>query len=103
MTAGLRSRSSSPACRHISKPNRSGSNDHFRQIDKMKPKTINDLPPDKPLGGVVFLHPETGERREWASQWQKGVWYKKPGDKSDQVFPLFLNDLTEAFKLELAP
>lgn len=63
---------------------------------------IKDLPQDKGLGGVVFLHPETGKRCIWKSQWQKGVWYKENRD-TDEVKPLFLDDLKDALELEVAP
>ena len=64
-------------------------------------KTINDLPPNQSLGGVKFKHPETGEICIWHSQWQKGIWYKK-NIKDSQVFPLFVEDLKESLKFELA-
>ncbi len=63
---------------------------------------IKDLPRDKPLTGVAFIHPETGVKCYWKSQWQKGVWFQK--DRKDaQVFPLFLDDLQQALELEVAP
>lgn len=61
---------------------------------------IKDLPPHTSLGGVAFKHPETGKRCYWHSQWQKGVWYKTDL-KSEQVFPLHLNDLKDAFEFEV--
>lgn len=61
---------------------------------------IKDLPQDRSLGGVAFLHPKTGEVCYWRSQWQKGVWFRKH-PKDDQVHPLFLDDLSEAMELEL--
>jgi hypothetical protein len=61
---------------------------------------IKDLPKDKPLGGVVFLHPETGERCIWASQWQKGVWFKKDAE-SDHVFPISVEKLEDALDFEV--
>jgi len=62
---------------------------------------IKDLPSQKGLGGVVFLHPKTGEHCIWNSQWKKGVWFKKDA-KSDEVFPLFLTDLKDALEFEVA-
>ena len=63
---------------------------------------IKDLPKDKGLGGIAFLHPVTKKRCIWASQWQKGVWYKKDA-KSTEVFPLFVEDLKEALEFEVVP
>lgn len=62
---------------------------------------IKDLPKDKPLGGVVFLHPQSGERCIWTSQWQRGVWFKKDA-ASAQVFPLSLEKLEDALEFEVA-
>lgn len=63
---------------------------------------IKDLPQDKPLTGVVFLHPKTGERCIWRSQWANGVWFKKDA-KSEQVFPLSVNKLEDALEFTIAP
>ena len=67
----------------------------------MKKRTINDLPQDRSLGGVRFKNPNTGETCIYHSQWQKGIWYKK-NEKDTQIFPIFLDDLREALKFELA-
>lgn len=61
---------------------------------------IKDLPKDKLLDGVVFLHPESGERCIWKSRWQKGVWFKKDA-ASDQVFPLQVENLQDALEFEV--
>ena len=72
-----------------------------------KTKTIDDLPKDKPLTGVKFKHPETGEVCVWVSQWgypggSAGVWYRKPGASDNtQIYPIFLNRLQEAIKFEV--
>jgi hypothetical protein len=63
---------------------------------------IKDLPPQTALTGVVFLHPETGERCIWQSQWQKGVWFKKDSG-SNQVFPLYLDDMKVALEFTVVP
>ena len=65
----------------------------------MKKRTINDLDPNKNLGGVKFKHPKTGETCIWVSQWGKGIFYKKK-PKDTQVFTIFVEDLTEALKFE---
>ena len=70
-------------------------------MKKRKPKIINDLPPTQSLDGVKFRHPETGETCFFFSQWNKGVWYKKD-PKSQQIFPLFVDDLKDVLKFELA-
>lgn len=62
---------------------------------------IKDLPKGKPLAGVVFLHPETGEHCIWHSQWEKGIWFKK-SSTSDQVFTLKVADLMEALEFTVA-
>lgn len=63
---------------------------------------IKNLPQNKPLEGVAFRHPETGEKCYWRSQWQKGVWFKK-NPKDEQVHPLFLDELSDALELEVLP
>mgnify|MGYP001573814056 FL=1 len=67
----------------------------------MKKRTINDLPQDRSLGGVRLKNHNTGETCIYHSQWQKGIWYKK-NEKDTQIFPIFLDDLREALKFELA-
>ena len=67
-----------------------------------KPKRIMDLPPGSNLGGVRFIYPGDGQAYYWASQWQKGVWGKKDPD-STQLFPLHVEDVSEALKWKLAP
>lgn len=61
---------------------------------------IKDLPKDKSLEGVVFLHPETKEHCIWKSQWIKGIWFKK-NVKSDEIFPLFVENLEDALEFEV--
>jgi hypothetical protein len=65
------------------------------------PKTIADLPPGVPLTGTRFVYPGDGQKYYWHSQWQKGVWGKKD-KQSEQVFPLFCEDLKDALKWRLA-
>ena len=66
---------------------------------------IKDLPPNQPLGGVRFNHPQTGAICIWHSQWgykegKAGVWYKTD-EKSSQVYPLALDKLEDALELEV--
>lgn len=63
---------------------------------------IKDLPQDQSIRGVAFKHPETGKRCYWYSQWQKGVWYKTDM-KSEQVFPLHVDDLKDAAEFDVIP
>lgn len=68
-------------------------------------KRIKDLPKDISLGGVRFKHPTTGTPVYWWSQWgyeggKAGVWFKHDL-KSSAVFPIFLNDLSEALEFEV--
>jgi hypothetical protein len=61
---------------------------------------IKDLPEDINLGGTRFIYPLDGQPYYWHSQWQKGVWGKKDLH-SQQVFPLFCNDLLEALEWDV--
>lgn len=63
---------------------------------------IKELPKGMGLGGVRFRYPGDGQLYYWASQWQKGVWGKKDS-RSNQVFPLHCNDLSEAAEWEVVP
>ena len=61
---------------------------------------IKDMPGNGSLGGLRFKHPETGETCIWMSQWgypngKAGVFYRKDAN-STQIFPLPLDDMTEA-------
>ena len=67
---------------------------------KTKIRTINDLPTNQSLGGIKFKHPETGDTCIWASQWNKGIWYKK-NEKDSQLFTIFVDKLEDALKFEL--
>jgi len=63
---------------------------------------ISDLPATKSLRGVKFRHPESGETCIWHSQWDLGVWYKKPDDiEPDRVYPLPLDDIACALNMEV--
>lgn len=65
-------------------------------------KRIRDLPDDfGSIAGVRFKYPADGKYYYWTSQWRKGVWGKK-SIESSQIFPLFVNDLSEALEWELA-
>lgn len=61
---------------------------------------IKDLPQNKSIRGIAFRHPETGKKAYWHSQWQNGVWYKED-PASERVFPLSVNDLSEALEFEV--
>ena len=67
----------------------------------MKTRTISDLPLDQSLANVRFRYPGDGQLYYWQSQWAKGVWGKKDLN-SQQIFPLFCEDVEEALKWELA-
>ena len=62
---------------------------------------IKDLPKDKRLGGIRFRYPGDGKLYYWVSQWQKGVW-GKTDMASDQVYPLFCDDLSDVAEWEVA-
>ena len=71
-----------------------------------KIRRIKDLPKDQSLGGVKFFLPGTKQAVYWRSQWgysngKAGVWYKT-NIESQQVFPLFLDNLKEALEFKLA-
>ncbi len=66
----------------------------------MNKKLIKDLPIDMNLRGVKFRDPKTGIIGYWYSQWIKGIWYKIDM-KDTQVFPLSMDDLTEALAFEV--
>lgn len=61
---------------------------------------IKDLPQDEGLRGQAFIHPKTGERVYWHSQWQAGVWFKRDM-ASAQVFPLHVNQLIDSLEFEV--
>jgi hypothetical protein len=61
---------------------------------------IKDLPEDADLGGIKFIYPVDGKTYIWSSQWERGVWGKKSLD-SQQVFPLFCENLTDALEWEV--
>ncbi len=63
---------------------------------------IKDLPIDQPISGIRFRYPGDGKTYYWSSQWQKGVWGRRDM-KSEQVYPLFCNDLSEAMEWEVVP
>ena len=65
------------------------------------PRKIKDLPPGTSLGGIAFKHPQTGATCYWRSQWSLGIWYNQVPDRATQVYPLFLEKLTDALELEL--
>lgn len=58
---------------------------------------IKDFPEYKSLKDVAFYHPLTKEIMYWQSQWNKGVWAKKDL-RSQQIFPIFVNDLKEVLE-----
>lgn len=58
---------------------------------------IKDLDSNQNLGGIKFRYPGDNNIYYWHSQWQKGVWGKKDLN-SEQVFPLFVEDLKEALE-----
>jgi hypothetical protein len=70
---------------------------NYTQEDEMK---IKDLPKDTDLRGVKFYDPKTKITGFWFSQWVKGIWWKLDM-KSTQVFPLCLDDLTEALEFDV--
>lgn len=63
---------------------------------------IKDLKEQGSLGNVRFIYPADGQKYYWHSQWPKGVWGKK-SPKSEQVFPLHVNNLAEALEWEIVP
>lgn len=65
-----------------------------------KTKKIKDLGGVDSLAGVRFVYPKDGQAYHWVSQWNKGVWGKKDMG-SGQVFPLFVNDLSECLEWEV--
>ena len=69
---------------------------------KRKPLTLGSIKMDAGLLGVRFVYPGDGQSYYWFSQWARGVWAKKDM-ASGQIFPLFVSDLRECLKWELAP
>ena len=74
---------------------------YLEKYEDKKPIRIKDLPDNKSLDGVMFLHPETKEKCIWASQWEKGIFYRKD-DSSTRIYTLFVEKLEEALEFELA-
>ena len=68
--------------------------------NKVKIRTIGDLPLNQDLAGIKFKHPETGETCIYVSQWSKGIWYKRE-ETDGQVFPLLIDYLSEVLEFEL--
>lgn len=62
---------------------------------------IKDLPKNKNLRNIKFQHPITKEACYLESQWNSGIWYKKDPKNSNEVFPLFLDDLQDVLELEI--
>ena len=59
---------------------------------------IKDLSPETNLGGLKVKTPK-GVVGYWKSQWQAGVWLTN--GESDQIYPQFVNQLTDCKEWEL--
>ena len=65
----------------------------------MEPGTkLKDLPPGTNLGNLKIKTPK-GVVGYWKSQWQAGVWLTN--GESDQIYPQFVNQLTDCKEWEL--